>query len=136
MINKVFLIGRAGKDAIVHTTDRGSKVLKFSLATWVNIKDSSHESGWKTLTEWHNIVCWSEFADKLASDIKAGSMVVVEGSTRTREYEDKEGQKKFITEVVGNVKVINPPKPKEEKPKDVPPQEQNYYVDPETGLPF
>lgn len=136
MINKVFLIGRAGKDATVATTDRGSKVLKFTLATWVNVKDSSHESGWKTLTEWHNIVCWSDNADNIAANVKTGSMVVVDGSVRTRQYEDKNGETKYITEIVGNVKVLNPPKPKEEKPKDVPPPDKDYYIDPETGLPF
>lgn len=128
MINKVFLIGRVGKDSTVTTTDRGSKVLKFSLATWVSIKDESHESGWKTVTEWHNIVSWTDFADSLAQKVKKGVIVSVVGSLRYREYE-KEGVKHYVTEIIGDVKVVPQTKvneaPEAQKPEESKVQEEN-----------
>lgn len=106
MINQVVLVGRVGKDPSITTTQSGKKVIKFTLATWINVKDESHESGWKTITEWHNIICWSDFADTLAEKIKKGKIVVVNGSIRSRDYEDKEGVKRYITEIVGQVKPV------------------------------
>ena len=56
MINKVILIGRAGKDPDLHTTQTGKSVTRFSLATWENYKDETSETGWRQVTEWHNVV--------------------------------------------------------------------------------
>lgn len=106
MINQVVLVGRVGKDATVTKTSTGKKMIKFILATWISIKDETHESGWRTITEWHNIVCWSDFADNLAEKLKKGKMVVVNGSIKYRDYEDKEGVKRYITEIIGQVKPV------------------------------
>lgn len=106
MINQVILVGRVGKEPSVTTTQSGKKIIKFPLATWISIKDEKHESGWKTITEWHNIICWSDYADSLAEKIKKGKMVAVNGAIKYREYEDKEGVTKYITEIVGQVKPI------------------------------
>jgi single-strand DNA-binding protein len=105
MINEVLLVGRVGKDATVRTLESGKKVMSFTLATWYNVKDEKHESGWRQNTEWHQVVSYSEFADKVVEKVKKGAIVSVLGSIHYREYE-KDGEKKYFTEIVGDVKVI------------------------------
>jgi single-strand DNA-binding protein len=119
MINKVILVGRAGKDAELHTTKSDKKVVRFTLATWENYKDDKEESGWRTETDWHNIVIWGAAAETISRNVKKGSWVYVEGSIRTRSYEDKEGTTKWITEIVGFGKTIHPEKKVEEIQKDI-----------------
>ena len=63
MINKVILLGRVGKDPELHTTQSGKKVVRFTVATWENYKDETEPSGWKQVTEWHNVVVWGAAAD-------------------------------------------------------------------------
>lgn len=110
MINKVILIGRAGKDPELHTTKSDKKVVKFTLATWENYKDDREESGWRQVTEWHNIVVWGAAAVTLSKQVKKGGLVYVEGAIHTRSYEDKEGVTKYITEIVGFGKALLPEK--------------------------
>ena len=106
MVNKVTLIGRAGKDPDLYTTKSEKKVVKFTVATWENYKDSTEESGWKQVTEWHNVVVWGAAAITLNKQLKKGGLVYVEGAIRTRSYEDKEGVTKWITEIVGFAKAL------------------------------
>lgn len=115
MINKVILVGRAGKDPVLHTTKTDKKVVKFTIATWENYKDETSETGWRTETEWHNVVVWGQSAETLAKNVKKGSMVYVEGSIRTRSYDDKEGVKKWITEVSGFARCLDPKKAEAKK---------------------
>ena len=96
-VNKVILIGRLGKDAETKFTTTGISISKFTLATNRNTKDQ--QSGeWKELTDWHNISVWK--TDNVASYLVKGTRIYVEGRLETRSYEDKEGQKKYFTEVI------------------------------------
>jgi single-strand DNA-binding protein len=120
MINKVILIGRAGKDPDLHTTQTGKSVTRFSLATWENYKDETSETGWRQVTEWHNVVVWNKSAETVSKTVSKGGLVYVEGAIHTRSYEDKEGNTKYITEVVGFAKSLTPREKKEDKPKSEP----------------
>ena len=100
MINKVTLIGNLGKDPEIRHLESGSVVGKFSLATNENYKDKAGE--WQTQTEWHDIVVWRMLAERAERDLKKGSLCYVEGKLTHRKYQDKEGNEKYITEVVAN----------------------------------
>ena len=100
MINKVTLIGNLGKDPEIRHLESGSVVGKFSIATNENYKDKAGE--WQTQTEWHDIVVWRMLAERAERDLKKGSLCYVEGKLTHRKYQDKEGNEKYITEVVAN----------------------------------
>jgi single-strand DNA-binding protein len=96
-VNKVILIGHLGKDAETKFTPSGISISKFSLAT--NRRTKDQQSGeWKDITDWHNIVIWK--TEHVATYLTKGSRIYVEGRLETRSYDDKEGQKKYFTEVV------------------------------------
>ena len=95
-INKVILVGHLGKDPEVRTLESGTKTATFSLATTEVWKNKEGEK--KELTEWHNIVVWRGLADVVEKYVKKGQLLYIEGKIRTRSYE-KDGQKKYITEV-------------------------------------
>ena len=96
-VNKVILIGNLGRDAETSYTPSQTAVTKFSVATSRRWKDQ--QSGeWKEETDWHNIVLWR--SENLSSYLLKGKQVYVEGRLQSRSYEDKDGQKRYITEVV------------------------------------
>lgn len=96
-INKVILVGHLGKDPEVRHLDGGVTVASFPLAT----SESYNKDGRKIeQTEWHNIVMWRGLADVASKYLKKGKLVYIEGKLRTRHFEDKEGHKKYTTEVV------------------------------------
>jgi single-strand DNA-binding protein len=98
-VNKVILLGNLGKDAETKFTPSGISVSKFSLATGRRNKDA--QSGeWKDITDWHNIVVWR--TEHVANFLLKGKQIYLEGRLETRSYEDKEGQKKYFTEVICN----------------------------------
>ena len=99
MINKVTLIGNLGSDPEVRHLESGAVVAKFSLATNESYKDKAGE--WQTQTEWHNVIMWRNLAERAERDLKKGKLVFVEGKLTHRKYE-KEGQTRYITEVVAN----------------------------------
>jgi single-strand DNA-binding protein len=97
-VNKVILLGRAGKDPEVHILQSGTLV-NLTLATSDGYKDSRGE--WQERTEWHNLVGFQRIAEILRDYVRKGSRIFVEGELRTRSWEDREsGQRKFRTEVV------------------------------------
>ena len=99
-INKVILIGNLGKDPDIMRLESGTKKASFSLATTEVYKN---KDGVKTEhTEWHNIVLWRGLAEIAESYLKKGNTIYLEGKIRRREYEDKEGQKRSITEIIGD----------------------------------
>ena len=100
MINKVTLIGNLGKDPEIRHLESGSVVGKFSLATNESYKDKAGE--WQTVTEWHDIVVWRGLAERAERDLKKGSLCYVEGKLTHRKYQDKDGNDRYITEVVAN----------------------------------
>lgn len=102
--NKVILIGHLGKDPDMHTLADGSKVANFSLATNEIFKDSHGET--QTITDWHNIVAWKATAQVVEKLLGKGSHVMVEGKLKTRSFEDKEGLKRYVTEVIADQIVL------------------------------
>lgn len=96
-INKVILVGHLGKDPEVRHLDGGVTVTSFPLAT----SESYNKDGRKIeQTEWHNIVMWRGLADIASKYLQKGKLVYIEGKLRTRSFEDKEGHKKYTTEIV------------------------------------
>ncbi len=100
MLNRVTFIGNLGKDPEVRRLESGVAVAKFSLATNESYKDKNGE--WQQSTEWHDIVCWRYLAERAETQLKKGSMVYVEGKLTHRKYQDKDGNDRYITEVVAN----------------------------------
>lgn len=96
MVNKVILIGNLGKDAEVIATDK-VKIVKFPLATSESYKDKKDE--WVNITTWHNIVIFQQY-DSQGEDLKTGDRVYLEGQISNSSYEDKEGNKRYRSEVV------------------------------------
>ena len=96
-INKVILVGHLGKDAETRFTTGGQSVTNFSIATSRRWKDQATNE-WKEETDWHNVVLWR--AENLANYLTKGKQVYVEGRLRTRSYDDKDGNKRYVTEVV------------------------------------
>ncbi len=100
MINKVILVGNVGKDPEIKHIPNGTAVAQFSLATSETYKD---KNGAKTTqTEWHNIVLWRGLAEVAEKYVKKGDPLYIEGKIRSRSYEDKDGNKRYITEIVGD----------------------------------
>ena len=96
-INKVILVGHLGKDPEARQLEGGVSVVSFPLAT----SETFNKDGRKVeQTEWHNIVMWRGLADVAAKLLQKGKLVYIEGKLRTRGFEDKEGVKKYTTEVV------------------------------------
>jgi len=96
-INKVILVGHLGKDPEVRNLEGGVSVTSFPLAT----SETFNKDGRKVeQTEWHNIVMWRGLAEVAAKFLSKGKLVYIEGKLRTRSFEDKEGIKKYTTEIV------------------------------------
>lgn len=98
--NKVQLIGRLGKDPEVIQLESGKKLAKFSLATNDNYTNANGEK--IDNTEWHNIIAWGKTAEIIEKYVTKGQEIAVEGKLTNRNWEDKEGNKRYITEVVCN----------------------------------
>jgi len=96
--NKVQLIGNLGNDPEIITLDSGKKLAKFSLATNESYKDASGQKIDKV--EWHNLVAWNKTAEIVENYITKGKEIAIEGKLTSRSYETKEGEKRYITEVV------------------------------------
>jgi single-strand DNA-binding protein len=98
-VNKVILLGRLGKDAETKFTPSGAAKTTFTMATNWNRKDQQ-TGEWKEETDWHNIVLWR--SENLANYLLKGKQVYVEGRLSTRSYDDKDGNKRWITEVLAD----------------------------------
>ena len=98
-VNKVILLGHLGKDAETRFTPSGASVTNFTVATNRRWKDQQ-TGEWKEETDWHNVVLWR--AENLANYLTKGKQVYVEGKLKTRSYDDKDGNKRYTTEVVAD----------------------------------
>jgi len=115
-LNKVLLIGRIGRDPDVHTFDDGTKKISFSLATTESYRNNSGD--WVDQTEWHNIVGFRYLADK---SVAKGDLIYVEGKIKTRKYTDREGNDRYITEIISdkiNILVRNQPGNRSYQPEE------------------
>jgi single-strand DNA-binding protein len=96
-LNKVMIIGRLGADPDVRYTQSNTAVANMSVATSERFKDRNGEL--QERTEWHRVVVWNRLAEICQQYLKKGSLVYFEGKLETREWEDKEGQKRYTTEI-------------------------------------
>lgn len=99
-VNKVMLIGNLGKEPEMQFLEGNIAVAKFSLATTETFKDRTGKQ--VSQTDWHTVVLWRGLAELAQKYLHKGSLVYIEGRLKTRSWEDKEGNKKFATEVVGD----------------------------------
>lgn len=122
-VNKVILVGNLGKDPEVRTLESGAKVATFPIATTEVFKNKNGEK--VEHTEWHNLVLWRGLAEIAESYLKKGRQIYVEGRIRTRSYDDKDGVKKWITEInVDNMTMLGSPRDSSAPP----PSEENEPV--------
>jgi len=96
--NKVQLIGNVGQEPTITNLENGKKVVRLSLATNENYKNSNGEK--QTDTNWHNIVAWGKTADIIEKYVTKGKEIAIEGKLTSRSYEDKDGVKRYVTEVL------------------------------------
>src|ERR1044072_9929398 len=99
-VNRVMLIGNLGKDPEIQYLEKNISVAKFPLATTETHKDKNGKL--VSQTEWHIIVLWRGLAELAQKYLHKGSLIYVEGRLRTRSWEDREGNKKFATEIVAD----------------------------------
>ena len=116
-VNKVMLLGHLGQDPDVRYNPSGTPVCNFSLATneyWVDKEDQKQKR-----TEWHRIVVWGKMGENCGRYLAKGRQVFVEGRLETRSWEDKEGQKRYTTEIVArNVQFISGGEAMAERPQN------------------
>lgn len=106
-MNKVILSGRLGADPEVRTAASGTAVAKLRLAT--NGRQKNADGSWEKTTEWHNVVAFGKTAEMLDQYAPKGKELVIEGRLQTRSYEDRDGNKRYSTEViVENVELVGP----------------------------
>ena len=110
-VNKVMLIGNLGRDPKIRYTPSGQAVANFTLATTEVLTNKYGEK--QDFTEWHRIVAWGRLAEICGEYLSKGRKIYIEGSLRTRSWEDKEGRKRWTTEVFArNMKILSPSKQK------------------------
>ena len=97
-VNKVILVGRLGRDPELRYTQAGQAVVNFTMATDEVFNDKSGQR--QERTEWHKIVAWARLAEICAEYLSKGRQIYIEGRLQTREWEDKEGNKRWTTEIV------------------------------------
>lgn len=137
-VNKVILVGNLGKDPEIQQLENGVKKAAFSLATTESYKNKNGER--TSHTEWHNIVLWRGLAEVAEKYLKKGNTIYLEGRIRRREYEDKEGVKKFIFEILGDdMQMLGGPRREEGNGSPVmnePKEEDHSIPAPGDDLPF
>ena len=99
-LNKCMIIGNLGKDPEMRYTPSGQAVTQFSVAVNRNHKDAQGE--WQEETEWFRVVAWGPLAERTAENLRKGRKVYVEGRLQTRQWEDRDGQKRYTTELIAN----------------------------------
>jgi single-strand DNA-binding protein len=99
-LNKVMLLGRLGRDPDKKYTNSNIAVCNFSIATSESVKKGD---SWEEKTEWHKIVVFGNQAENVSKFVKKGSLVFIEGRIQSRSYQDKDGNEKYITEIVANL---------------------------------
>lgn len=114
-VNKVILIGNLGRDPEIRQLPSGGSVVNVTLATSESWKDKQTGEA-KDKTEWHNLVFFNRLAEVASQYLKKGAKIFVEGSLRTRKWQDKEGHDRYITEVVcSELQMLDRPATSEEQ---------------------
>lgn len=134
-VNKVTILGRVGKDPEAKYTADGNAIAMASVATSERWKDKS-SGEMKEATEWHRIVAYGRTAEVIEQYVKKGDQLYVEGSLRTREWEDKQGNKRQTTEIKADKVVLLSKRTEEEKPKPKPKPKPSSLDDADDDIPF
>lgn len=103
--NRVQLTGNLGNNPEIKTLDGGGKLARFSMATKEEYTTRGGEKA--SDTQWHYVIAWGKLAEKVESELQKGSFVSIEGRLVTKSYVDKNGQKKYATEIVANDVILN-----------------------------
>ncbi|MCU0455033.1 MAG: single-stranded DNA-binding protein [Bacteroidales bacterium] len=103
-INKVILVGNVGKDPVVRYFDKGVAKASFPLATSETFTNQQGET--ITSTEWHNIVLWRSLAEVAEKTVRKGTQLYIVGKIKTRSYVDKDGNNKYITEILADTMLV------------------------------
>lgn len=137
-VNKAILVGNVGTDPEIRYLEGGNVVAKFPLATTEFYRNRNGENS--SSTEWHNVVAWRQLAELAEKYIRKGRQLYVEGRISTRSWEDKDGNKRYTTEIVANTIQLLGPKPADEGGADTstreqPSGKQEQPIQPETAEP-
>jgi single-strand DNA-binding protein len=111
-LNKCMIIGNLGRDPEMRYTPNGQAVTQFTVAVNRNSKGANGE--WQEETEWFRVVAWGPLAERTAEYLRKGRKVYVEGRLQTRQWEDREGQKRYTTELVAQTVTTLDPRPRDE----------------------
>lgn len=143
-VNKAILVGNLGKDPELRYTPSGTAVCTFSIATSERFKNKQGEQ--QDRTEWHNIVVWAGLAEICGKYLTKGKQVYIEGRIQNRSYDDRDGNKRYITEIVANeMQMLSRTGDQNSSGSDRPPmpQEENYSqsaqnppFNPDDDIPF
>ncbi len=111
-LNKCMIIGNLGRDPEMRYTPNGQAVTQFTVAVNRNYKNASGD--WQEETEWFRVVAWGPLAERTAEYLRKGRKVYVEGRLQTRQWEDREGQKRYTTELIAQTVTPLDPRPRDE----------------------
>jgi single-strand DNA-binding protein len=132
-INKVILVGNVGKDPVVRYFDKGVAKATFPLATSESYANQQGET--ITSTEWHNIVLWRSLAEVAEKTVKKGTQLYIVGKIKTRSYVDKDGNNKYITEILADAMIILDKKQGQVTTAPQPGEPKTGYTDKESSGP-
>ena len=119
MLNKIQIIGRLGQDPETRSTNNNTTVTNLSVATSERYKNKQGEQ--VENTEWHRVTAWDRLGEICRDYLKKGSLVYIEGKVQTRDYEDKDGVKRYVTEIIAReMKMLDSKPTVETKPKPEP----------------
>lgn len=133
-VNKVILIGNLGKDPELRYTNSGVAVATFSIATNESWKDP--DGNLQERTQWHNIVAWRKLAEICGEYLKKGGKIYAEGRLQHRNYDDKNGVKRYVTEIVLDEMVMLDSRGASQAVEQGPPQLEEPQADKADDLPF
>lgn len=134
-VNKVILIGNLGRDPEVRRLENGAIVANFSIATSETFTDKTTGEK-RENTDWHNIVVWRGLAEVVEKYVKKGTKIYVEGKLKTRSYQDKEGNTKYVTEVLAEeITILSRPESNQESSEQKPPYSSQGTPQAPTSMP-
>lgn len=136
-VNKVILLGRLGKDPEVRYTNSGTAITSFSMATSTAFTNKEGQKEEKT--EWHKIVAFGRLGEICGEYLAKGKQVYIEGRIQTRDWEDKDGNKRWTTEIiVQNMQLLGAPGAEKDRSSssEPPPLDESSAGPPESDVPF
>ena len=136
-VNKVILLGRLGKDPEVRYTNSGTAITSFSMATSTAFTNNAGQKEEKT--EWHKIVAFGRLGEICGEYLAKGKQVYIEGRIQTRDWEDKDGNKRWTTEIiVQNMQLLGAPGAEKDRSSssEPPPLDDSAAGPPESDVPF